>query len=128
MRMKSGLVWAFVTWALGVTCLDPTGGVDRFLLPVGAGPPVSDGCPSTPIPFATCLEPGGYAFGMEPPVYRTPAPALPPGKRTDWDYLEAGTYGVALPAGDGSNITWYLGRDTALQTRIGAAVTADYTT
>jgi len=125
--MKSGMLWVLVTWALGVTCLDPTGGDDRIRLPAGTVPPMSDGCPATPIPFASCLEPGVYAFGVEPPAYRTAAPALPPGKRSDWDNLEAGTYGVSLPAGDGSNIAWYLGRDTALHTRIGLGVTADYT-
>src|SRR5690242_19080857 len=126
MRMYSRLVWAVAALVTSTACLDPTGSGD-FRLPPGLISPVSDGCPSTPIPLLSCLEPGAYKLGVEPPVYRTSAAGLPLGDRNAWDDLEAGTYGVSMPVGDGSNIVWYVGRDTAL-TRIGIATTTDYTT
>src|SRR5439155_18746275 len=67
-------------------------------------------------------------FGIESPAYRTPVATLPRGDRSEWDYVEAGAYGVSLPLAGGSNGVWYMGRDTALGARIGVAATVDYTT
>jgi hypothetical protein len=125
---KVASAWAWFACVVGAACLDPEGDPGPLRIPAGLISPASDGCPSTPVPFVSCLEPGRYVFGVDPPSYRTPVPALPLGSRSQWDYVEAGTYGVSLPLDDGSSLVWYLGVDTSLTERIGVATTFDYST